>query len=64
MSITIDKIIASETPINPNKYTATPPLITMSKIKIEGIIDDKKYMLEISDRASNMFISKTNKNSK
>ena len=38
------KMVSSLTPINENTNKATLPLITTSKIIIEGIIDDRKYI--------------------
>ena len=45
IKVKTDKIIASEAPINPSKYTEVPYLTMMSNIKREGTTDANKYML-------------------
>jgi hypothetical protein len=46
------KMINSFTPTNENKYTAILPFMITSNIKIEGIIDDNKYIDVITTMAS------------
>ena len=47
MSMTIHKILNWFIPIIENKYTATLPFTTTSKIKMDGITDVNKYMEEM-----------------
>ena len=42
--IMILRMVNSSIPKIENKYTATLPFIITSKIKIDGIIDDRKYI--------------------
>ncbi len=46
---TVESTVSSETPKKENNQTATPPRITTSSTKNEGIRDTKRYIVKSED---------------
>ena len=46
--VTVLKMVSECIPRRLNKYMATPPFITTSKMNIEGITEANKYIVEIT----------------